>query len=97
MAVDAEGGGPLTAQPRLVVSRPDVLYLHALPAERGQHEPLAEEVAALVVESVAGHVVVVVVWHFCLAPSERGIHVCFARKTSVGGDRVRQASRIKNA
>lgn len=49
----------LTAQPRVVIFRPDVLDLDPLPAQRGQNQPLPEEITAVVREPVACHVIVV--------------------------------------
>ena len=49
----------LTAKPRVVVLGSYVLYPDPFPADRGQHQPLPEEVAAVVGEPVACHVVVV--------------------------------------
>ena len=59
----------LTPQPRVVVSGADAFYSDPLPAERGQHQPLSEEIASFVLESVACHV-------FWSQKHVRGVSTC---------------------
>lgn len=65
----------LTAQPRVVLSGPDAFDFHPLPAECGQNKSLSEEVAAVVDQPVACHVIVVCAWRqwksTCVWPGRR--------------------------
>lgn len=71
----------LTAEPRLVIFGSDVPDLQPLPADCGQNQPLSEEVAAVVNQSVTGHVVVVVV-----CASRQGTSTCVEPGNAMGGE-----------
>lgn len=80
----------LTAEPRVVIFGPDAFYFDTLPAQRGQNQPLSEEIAAVVVEPVACHVIVVSAWlqwkSTCVWPGRRWWEA-----------KIRQSRRDKNA
>lgn len=44
----------LTSKPGVVISGSDISYFHLFPTQRGQHQPLPQEITAFVAE--AGHV-----------------------------------------